>query len=132
MTQAEKSKQFFLNYWAALSGKAKTHELIAQFVADPRLIEHILFFEKLFPKYEAIVDEVIAEGNRVFVRSHIKGSHEGAIDGIPATHQKINVPFALGYHIENEKIVDFWAIANEMELFEQLGLARENVEVAKK
>lgn len=132
MTQSEKSKQFFLNYWGALSGKAKTYELITQFVADPRLIEHILFFEKLFPQYEAVVDEIMAEGNRVFVRSHIKGRHAGTTDGIPATNKKINVPFALGYQIENDKIVDFWAIANEMELFEQLGLARDEVEVSKK
>lgn len=132
MNQAQNSKQFFLNYWAALSGKEKTYELITRFVADERLIEHILFFEKLFPKYEAVADEIIAEGKRVFVRSHIKGRHEGAMEGIPATHQKINVPFAMGYQIENEKIVDFWAIADEMELFEQLGLAREEVEVSKK
>lgn len=131
MDQTQKSKQFFLRYWTALSGKVKTYELITRFVADERLIEHILFFEKLFPHYEVVIDEIMAEGNRVFVRSHVKGQHEGTTEGIPATHQKINVPFALGYRIENEKIVDFWAIASEMDLLEQLGLAREQVEVDK-
>ena len=87
------------------------------------------FFEKLFPKYEIIVDELLAEGDRIFVRSHIKGQHIGETDEIPATQKNIETPFALGYRIQNDKIVDFWAIANEMELFEQLGLTRDEVEV---
>ena len=130
MNQSQKSKQFYLNYLSSLSGKRKTRELISRFVEDEKLIGHILFFEKLFPKYELVIDEILAEGDRVFVRSHMVGTHEGDMDGIPATHKTVNTPFAVGYKIKNEKIVNFWAIANEMEFLEQLGLAREQVEVA--
>ena len=129
MTQAEKNKAFYLTYLKALSGKAKTKQLISRYVEDEKLINHSLFFEQLFPEYELIIDELIAEGNRVFVRSHFVGTHRGGTDAIPATQQKVKTPFAVGYEIKNEKIVDFWAIANEMELFEQLGLAREQVDV---
>ena len=129
MTQSQKNKQFFLNYHANLSGKRETKEMISRFVEDEKLFQHILFFESLFPEYAVIIDDLVAEGDRVFVRSHLVGTHEGNLDGIPATHKKVDTPFALGYRIRNEKIVDFWAIANEMEFFEQLGLAREQVEV---
>lgn len=129
MKKQQKNKQFYLKYNNALSGKEKPEALIRQFVEDEKLIEHILFFEKLFPKYSAIIDEMVAEGDKVFVRAHVLGQHEGEAEGILATHKKFNTPFALGYTIRNEKIVDFWAIANEMEFFEQLGLAREQVEV---
>ena len=130
MNQSNAVKQWFLNYHAAVSGKKKTRELITRFIEDDKLIGHILFFESLFPEYAVVIDELVAEGDKVFVRSHLMGQHEGEADGIPATHKKVDVPFALCYTIRNEKIVDFWAIANEMEFFEQLGLAREQVNVA--
>lgn len=129
MNQLQKNKQFFLRYHDSLSGKKKTRELITRFVDDEKLIEHILFFETLFPEYETVIDELVAEGDKVFVRAHVTGIHEGNLEGIPATHKSVNAPFALGYTIKNERIVDFWAIANEMEFFEQLGLAREAVNV---
>ena len=129
MDQAQRNKRFYLNYVNALSGKRKHFNLIAKYVEDEKLIQHILFFEKLFPEYKLVIDELIAEGDRVFVRSHFVGKHKGHMEGIPATHKKVNTPFAVGYQIKNEKIVDFWAIANELELFEQLGLAKEQVEV---
>jgi predicted ester cyclase len=129
MNQSEKNKQFYRDYLKALSGKPKTRELISQYIEDEKLIEHGLFLEQLFPKYELIIDELMAEGDKIFVRSHFVGKHIGEIEGIPSTHKTVDTPFALGYTIKNEKIVDFWAIANEMELFEQLGLAREQVDV---
>lgn len=129
MNQSQKNKQFFLKYHEALNGKEKPRELLIRFIEDQKLIEHILFFESLFPKYEAVIDEIIAEGKKVFVRARVIGMHEGNLEGIPATHKPVNTPFALVYTIKNEKIVDFWAIANELEFFEQLGLAREQVNV---
>jgi predicted ester cyclase len=129
MNQMQKNKQFFFRYHAALSGRKKTRESIMQFVEDEKLINHILFFEGLFPEYAVEIDEMVAEGDRIFVRSHLTGMHDGSLDGIPATHKSVDAPFALGYKIRDEKIVDFWAIANEMEFFEQLGLSREQVNV---
>ncbi len=129
MTQSEKTKQFFITYSNSLNGKKKTLEKITKYVEDQKLIDHILFFEKLFPKYEVIIDELMAEGPKIFVRAHFVGTHTGEMAGIPATYKTANTPFALGYEIKNEKIIDFWAIANEMELFEQLGLAKKQVEV---
>jgi predicted ester cyclase len=132
MNKSEKNKQFYLRYAAALSGKDKPLELLKSYIEDEDLIEHILFFEKLFPKYELVIDELMAEGDRIFVRSHFIGKHEGMADGIPATNKTVDTPFALGYKIKNEKIVDFWAIANEMELFEQMGLTKEQLNIKPK
>jgi hypothetical protein len=41
----------------------------------------------------------------------------------------VYIPFALGYKVEDDKIVDFWPIADQLEFVEQLGMAREQVEV---
>ena len=131
-SKEEKNKAFFLEYLTALSGHHKNRELIQKYVSDPRLIEHILFFEDLFPKYELVIQELMAQGDRIILRSQFIGTHTGQREGIPSTMQQINTPFATGYQIIKNKIVDFWAIANEVELFEQMGLIREEVNVQKK
>jgi hypothetical protein len=129
MTQTEKTKRFILSYWNAVSGHPKTEELIRRYVDDERLVNHILFFESLFPEYELVPKEVIAENDKVFVQANLKAKHSGVIDSIPATGRKIEAPFAIGYQVRNNRIVNFWAIADQMDLLEQLGLAAEQVDV---
>lgn len=122
MNITERNKRFFLGYWDALSGKKKTEELIKQYVSDEKLINHILFFEKAFPKYKMIAHEILAEDDRVFVRATFVAQHTGLMDHIAPTQQKIEAPFAVGYKIKNDMIVDFWAIGDRLELLEQLGM----------
>ena len=122
MDKAQENKSFILEYVTAMSGNRKSEALIRQYVSDEKLIAHILFFEKTFPQYRAVIEEILAEDDRVFIRTTIKGIHEGAEEGIPPTHRVIKAPFAICYKIENRKIVDHWMIADQMELMEQLGL----------
>ena len=125
MNKAQENKRFMLEYYRVLSGHEKTLEKVNRFVADPKLRDHILFFEKVFPKYELIPDEMIAEDDRVFVRAHLKGKQTTPLkEGLPPTLSEVKTPFALCYKIQNGKIVDHWMIADQMELLEQLGLLR--------
>lgn len=129
MDQTCETKKFFFTYWNALSGQPKPEKLIRKYVADEKLVQHILFFESIFPEYHMIPHEVIAEDDRLFVKASIKAMHNGELEDLPATHQQVEAPFALGYRIRNQKIVDFWAIADQMDLLQQLGLSAEQVEV---
>lgn len=129
MNQTEKTKKFIIDYMHAFSGKPKPESLIRQYVADEKLIKHILFFEATFPEYSFVPIEIMAENDKVFMRGSVVGKHAGETEGIPATMKNIEAPFAVGYRIKNDKIVDFWAIADQMELLEQLGLHAEQVDV---
>ena len=122
MEQQRKNKEFVIRYFNAISGVEKTRELSEQFMTDEELIEHIAFFDSVFPRYELFADEIIAEGNKVVVRARVKGKHEGSLNGIPPTYKEVNFPFAIGYEIENDKIVHHWLIADQMAMMEQLGL----------
>ena len=122
MDQQKQNKEFVIRYFNALSGVSKTRESLEKFVADEELIGHISFFESVFPRYEVFADEMTAEGNRVVLRARMKGVHEGDFNGIPPTHRKIDVPFAISYEIENGKITHHWIIADSMSLMEQLGV----------
>lgn len=122
MEQQKKNKEFVIRYFNAISSVTKTRELSQQFMTDEELIEHIAFFESVFPKYELFADEMIAEGNKVVVRARLKGKHEGELNGIPPTYKEVNFPFVISYEIENDKIVHHWLIADQAAMMEQLGL----------
>ena len=124
MNQLMKNKEFILEYFNALSGKVKTAEAIAHYVSDPELIQHIIFFDAAFPKYELIIEEMISEGNQIIVRARAVGKHEGAFGDIPPTYRHMNLPCAVSYIIENNKIVSHWIIADQATLMEQLGVGQ--------
>ena len=116
------NKEFIINYFNAFCGAPKTRELMDQYMTDQALIGHIEFFEIAFPRYEIYIDEMTAEGNRVIVKSHFKGTHSGDMGGIPATYKEVNFPFVIGYEIENNLIISHWMLADQMALMEQLGV----------
>lgn len=113
MDTVAKNKEFVLNYYRAISGKEKNLALISQHTTDPKLMEHILFFEHLFPAYELLVDEIMAEDDRVIVRARVKGKPTGKAEGIPPTLNTIESPFVIGYQIMNNKIIDHWLISDQ-------------------
>lgn len=122
MEKQKKNKEFVIRYFNAISRVTKSRELSRQFTTDEELIEHIAFFDSVFPKYELFADEMIAEGNKVVVRARLKGRHEGELNGIPPTYKEVNFPFVISYEIENDKIVHHWLIADQAAMMEQLGL----------
>ena len=122
MNNQMKNKEFVLNYFNAMSGIAKTRENMADWVADPALIEHKLFFESAFPKYEVFADEMTSEGNRIVVKARMTGRHEGILNDIQPTFKAVNFPFIISYVIENNKIVSHWLVADQVILMEQLGV----------
>jgi len=122
MNQLQKNKEFLLEYANALAGKPKPRKLLEKYSSDEGLIEHIFFFESVFPNYEIFFDEMTAEGNRVVCLARCKGRNEGECKGFPPTHKEVEFSFAIGYEIENDKIVHHWLIADQVMLMEQLGL----------
>lgn len=122
MDALQKNKELVINYFNAISGVKKTRGLLEKYLSDTHLIEHIEFFDSVFPAYEIFADEITAEGNRVIVRARLKGRHEGELNGIPPTYKNVEFPFSIGYEIENNKVVGHWLIADQMVLMEQLGV----------
>lgn len=124
----KENKEFILRYIEAINGKVKDAATCDQFMTDQKLKEHILFFDAIFPQYEADVEEMMAEDDRVMLRVRMRGIHKGPFNGIPPTHNTVEFPFIITYTIRNGKIVDHWLVADQMELLQQLGVIPSNVE----
>jgi len=122
MDTLQKNKELVIDYFNAISGAKKTRKLLEKYVSHNHLIEHIEFFDTVFPAYEIFADEITAEGNRVVVKARLKGRHEGELSGIPPTQKEVEVPFSIGYEIEANKIINHWMIFDQMMLMEQLGV----------
>ena len=129
MEQTKKNKELVIEYINAISGVEKTRELLSRYVDDQALIEHILFFDAVFPKYQLFMDEIVAEGNKVIVRARVKGVHQGDFNGIPPTHKNVEVPFYITYEMENARIIHHTLIADQVALMEQLGIMNEPASV---
>src|SRR5688500_19311361 len=122
MEPVKKNKELIIRYFNDLSHSEKTRSLLEKYIADESLIESILFFDAVFPRYEGFIDDMIAEGDRVLVRARLKGRHEGAWKGIPPTHRMVEYPFVICYEIENGRIAGHWIMADQMIVLEQLGV----------
>ena len=85
----------------------------------------IQFFKILraaFPDLSMDPDDMVAEGERVFVRATMKGTHHGDFMGIPATGKQIEVPVADFLRLKNGKLVEHWGITDTETMMRQLGL----------
>jgi hypothetical protein len=75
-----------------------------------------------FPDRQNVIEEVIAQGDRVFVKFRLTGTHQGDFFGIPATGKKVDIHEVGVFRLENGQIVDGWFMADELGLIEQLGV----------
>lgn len=114
------SKQFVGRYLQALSGQAKTPELVARYVSDTHLVEHIRQVEAAFPLYELVAEELIAERDLVAVRGMFHGVHQGSFAGIPATGRSVSAPLMIIYRIADGRIAEHWLYFDGAALAAQL------------
>jgi predicted ester cyclase len=118
---SEANKDFVRRYLAALSGKPKPPELVSKYVDDRDLQQHIATFEAAFPRYELIVEDMVAEGDKVVVRATFKGTQRADFHGIPATGREAIADLMLIYQVVNGRVVAHWMNADRLSLLQQLG-----------
>jgi predicted ester cyclase len=117
---AELNKAFVSSYFAELSGAAKPEARMRDFTSDESLIEHVRVFEAAFPNYKLLIDDMIAEGDKVVVRARMQAVHKGEFAGIAPTGKSVETTAIIIYQIAQEKVVKFWLQADVMGLIEQL------------
>ena len=75
-----------------------------------------------FPDSKFIVDDVIAEGDKVAVRHRLQGTHRAELQGVPATGRRVEVNGIVIFRIENGMIAEAWLNADIMGMMQQLGV----------
>ena len=75
-----------------------------------------------FPDSKFIVDDVIAEGDKVAVRHRLQGTHQAELQGIPATGKQVEIGGIVIFRIENGMVAEAWLNADLMGMMQQLGV----------
>ena len=117
---ANDNTQFVTRYLATLSGQAKPVDLVARFVSDPDLVEHIRQVEAAFPRYELLIEETVAERDLVVVRGLFRGVQQGAFAGIEPRGIAASAALMIMYRIQDGRIAQHWLQFDLMGLLAQL------------
>jgi Predicted ester cyclase len=75
-----------------------------------------------FPDYQTIIDDLIAEADKVAVRITMSGTHTGSFMGIPATGKHVSFTGMYIARIVDGKIVEHWGEEDGVSLLQQLGV----------
>ena len=92
---------------------------------------HINDWLRGFPDLRFVVEEMIAEEDRVVSRSILRGSHTGIWLGIPPTGKQVEIRMLVTHRIEHAKFAEDWVLVEALGLFQQLGLAPATAEMLK-
>ena len=74
-----------------------------------------------FPDMTFINDDTIVKGDKAVLRYTFRGTHEGEVEGIPATGNVVEVKGIEIVRIENGKIAESWEVVNILRYMEQIG-----------
>ncbi len=67
-----------------------------------------------------VIKAVIVDGSHVVLEAEFAGTHEAEFAGIAATGQAVNLPYAVGYDVENDKITALRAYISMDALIRQI------------
>lgn len=76
-----------------------------------------------FPDLQWVIEEAIAEGDKVAIRWTLQGTHDGEYMGVAPTGNRVNWPGATIFQLANGKIVNRSVHADPGALRQQLGVS---------
>jgi len=86
--------------------------------------EHMLAFRDCYPDMDVTVEGQVAEGDIVATWWVMRGTHLGALGGVPATGKKITLRGVNIQRIRDGRIVEHWGGSNSLEALLEIGLVR--------
>jgi len=79
-------------------------------------------FREAFPNMMIVVEDMVAEGDKVAARCSVRAKHEGEFLGRSATESPVDFTGITIVRIDNGKIVEAWNNFDFMTLHRQVGL----------
>lgn len=80
-------------------------------------------FRQAFPNIEIVIEDMIAEDDKVAARCSVRGKHEGEFRGIAPTQAPVEITGMTIVRVANGKIVEAWNNFDFMNLYKQCGIS---------
>ncbi len=78
-------------------------------------------FRSGIPDLRLVIDDMIAEGDKVAVRYTLEGTHEGDLFGIPPTGRRLSIESITVERVSEGKIREHWRVTDSLDMMQQLG-----------
>jgi steroid delta-isomerase-like uncharacterized protein len=82
----------------------------------------VAIFRSAIPDLRVIVEDMIAEGDKVVVRYTLEGTHEGELFGVPPTGQRLSIKSIAVERVSDGKIREHWRVTDSLDMMQQLGV----------
>jgi len=114
----------FIHHYVDVVWNAHDLEKAREYLPNDDTLEHVQQFLIAFPDVHVVIDDMIAEGDKVMVRIHAIATNTGPFGGNPPTGNKVEIHSIRIFRIADNKIVETWAMQDRLGLMEQLGLVQ--------
>ena len=120
---SEENKALVQRYYGQVMN-GRDLDAVGDYFADERMVERrparVLLVLHRVPGLHISLEELIAEGDKVFLRTTFTGTHDGEYKGIPPTGRHVASESAEIYKIADGKFVGYWCLSNVAGLMRQL------------
>ncbi len=137
---AEESKAIMRRFWEVweqgnveLLDELLAPEYINHTLAAPDLPsgpqgvkEVVSIFRSGIPDLKVVIEDMIAEGDKVVVRYTLEGTHDGELFGVPPTGRRLSIKSISIERVSEGKIREHWRITDTLDMMQQLGVVPES------
>ena len=82
----------------------------------------VSMFRTAFPDLRIVIEDQVAEGDKVATRYTGTGTHQGELMGFPPTNNRVEVTGTITSRFAEGKIVEEWDNIDSMGMMQQLGI----------
>ena len=132
---AEESKAIMRRFWDVweqgnvdLLDELLAPEYINHTLAAPDLPpgpdgvkEVVSMFRSAMPDLRVVIEDMIAEGDKVVTRYALEGTHRGELFGVLPTGKHLSIKSMTVERLSEGKIVEHWRVTDELDMMRQLG-----------
>jgi steroid delta-isomerase-like uncharacterized protein len=135
LSTAVRNEQLVRDYFAAVWNDGDLEPFDTDVVSDDYVFHHqtndtysvdelrVAWAEwyKAFPDLSNEIEDVIATANKVVVRYRFSGTHKGEAVGVPPTESEVETAGIVIFRVEEEQLLEAWALDDMHGFLEQLG-----------
>ena len=85
----------------------------------------VSMFRSAMPDLKVVIEDMIAEGDKVAVRYTLEGTHEGELFGVPPTGRRLSIKSIAVERVSDGKLREHWRITDTLDMMQQLGVVPE-------
>jgi steroid delta-isomerase-like uncharacterized protein len=84
-------------------------------------LQHNNVYVEAFSDRHFVVEDLIAEGDKVMARTIMRAIHTGDLHGLPSTGKQIAISAIIIERIKDGKMVEHWSLFDQLSMMQQLG-----------